>query len=256
VPPSRRNDRAVCHNHVIEPLGRFDICRALPDAKSAASVRQLEACKLRVSLQGGFEQVRAHAVMPLSHHLSRRLDHIEDSQRSRLIISSFRPAFVQHRNSPHHAEKCVPARAACLCSRAPTGAGSSRILRPGFPFPVRPRLGQQLLPAATAALELDVKRGPEVGASSFSPGTAVMRHDDVLKGHDSSGTRRRNAGGALTVIIFSQWGDGCSVLHRPTAAAPHHVSRDLPREDLERQYDVIGAIAITKPQRGLHDLSV
>ena len=163
--------------------------------------------------------------MPLSNHLSRRLDDIEDSQRSRLIISSFRPEFVRHRNSPHHAEKCVPARAACLCSRAPTGAGSSRILRPGFPFPVRPRLGQQLLPAATAALELDVKRGPEVGASSFSPGTAVMRHDDVLKGHDSSGTRRRNAGGALTVIIFSQWGDGCSVLHRPRAAAPHHVSR-------------------------------
>ena len=46
--------------------------------------------------------------MPLSNHLSRRLDDVEDSQRSRLIISSLRPAFARHRNSPYHAESVFP----------------------------------------------------------------------------------------------------------------------------------------------------
>ena len=193
VPLSRRNDRAVCHNHVIEPLGRFDICRALPDAKRAAGIRQLEACKLRVSLETGFEQVRAHAVMPLSNHLSRRLDDIEDGRRSRLIISSYRPASARHRNSPHHAESVFPPeRPVCvLAHRQMRGrhasCGQDSRFRSGRAW------GSKRYFAATAALEL---------------------------------------------------------------AAPHHVSRDLPRKDLERQCDVIGAIAITKQQRGLHDLSV
>ena len=35
---------------------------------------------------------------------------------------------------------------------------------------------------------------PRLTASSFSPGAAVMRHDDALEGHDGSGTRRRDTG--------------------------------------------------------------
>lgn len=90
---SETNHRAVCHHHVIEPLGRLHIRRRLPDAVcTRARAPRLEVHELYLCLAPCFVQGRTHAVMPLANDAVRRLHDVEDLERSGQTFVSGRRA--------------------------------------------------------------------------------------------------------------------------------------------------------------------